>query len=147
MKSKLRFPIVLALTAAASLATAQAKPWDNDPNGIKVFILAGQSNMVGYGKTEEGGNPDLPFVIATTGMAAGPAEPPPYSGYTPVEQAQLWVAGVEKPKNVLTTDTRPFWREVTKAPSTMGHHWNHSAESYFLIGKGMGDGISNLLTP
>ncbi|NCO34245.1 MAG: hypothetical protein GW893_10345, partial [Armatimonadetes bacterium] len=31
--------------------------WDDDPTGIKVFILAGQSNMVGYGKTEDGGNP------------------------------------------------------------------------------------------
>jgi hypothetical protein len=31
--------------------------WDDDPNGIQVFILAGQSNMVGYGKTEDGGNP------------------------------------------------------------------------------------------
>jgi alpha-galactosidase len=31
--------------------------WDNDPNGIQVFILAGQSNMVGHGKTEIGRNP------------------------------------------------------------------------------------------
>jgi hypothetical protein len=30
--------------------------WDNDPNGIKVFILAGQSNMVGHGKSEQGLN-------------------------------------------------------------------------------------------
>ena len=33
------------------------KTWDNDPNGIQVFILAGQSNMVGHGKTEIGRNP------------------------------------------------------------------------------------------
>jgi len=31
--------------------------WDNDPNGIQVFILAGQSNMVGHGKSEDGANP------------------------------------------------------------------------------------------
>ena len=30
------------------------KTWDNDPNGIKVFILAGQSNMQGHGRNEEG---------------------------------------------------------------------------------------------
>ena len=32
----------------------QFRTWDNDPNGIKVFILAGQSNMVGYGHSELG---------------------------------------------------------------------------------------------
>jgi alpha-galactosidase len=31
--------------------------WDDHPEGIRVFILAGQSNMVGYGYSEEGGNP------------------------------------------------------------------------------------------
>ncbi|HEX5790206.1 MAG TPA: sialate O-acetylesterase, partial [Luteolibacter sp.] len=30
------------------------RTWDDDPKGIKVFILSGQSNMVGYGHTEEG---------------------------------------------------------------------------------------------
>ena len=33
-----------------------------------------------------------PFVIATTGMQqVGPVEPAPYTGYTKVERAQLWV--------------------------------------------------------
>jgi len=27
----------------------------------------------------------------------------------------------------------------------MGHHWNHSGESYFLIGKTMGDKMAELL--
>ena len=55
--------LLLALTAGAlTLGTAAldagnpAYTWDNDPNGIKVFILAGQSNMVGYGKTEIAGS-------------------------------------------------------------------------------------------
>jgi alpha-galactosidase len=38
------------------------KTWDNDPNGIQVFILAGQSNMVGHGKVEEG-HGDVPGAI------------------------------------------------------------------------------------
>jgi hypothetical protein len=97
---------------------------------------------------KEFGNPKLPFVIASTGMgAAGPAEDPPYSGYSDVEKAQLWVAGVEKPDYVSSIDTRPFWREPAKAVSTMGHHWNHSGESYFLIGKHMGDQMVKLLDP
>ena len=30
------------------------RTWDDNPNGIKVFILAGQSNMQGQGRSEEG---------------------------------------------------------------------------------------------
>jgi len=30
------------------------KTWDSNPTGVKVFILAGQSNMVGFGETENG---------------------------------------------------------------------------------------------
>jgi Carbohydrate esterase, sialic acid-specific acetylesterase len=32
----------------------KARAWDNNPKGVQVFILAGQSNMVGHGKAEEG---------------------------------------------------------------------------------------------
>lgn len=34
--------------------TADFRTWDDDPDGIKVFILAGQSNMQGHGRNEEG---------------------------------------------------------------------------------------------
>ena len=30
------------------------RTWDDNPNGVKVFILAGQSNMQGQGRSEEG---------------------------------------------------------------------------------------------
>ncbi len=40
--------------ALAGDGTAQVQTWDDDPAGIKVFILAGQSNMVGYGMREDG---------------------------------------------------------------------------------------------
>lgn len=92
------------------------------------------------------GKPDLPFVIATTGMGdAGPVEEHPYEDYTPVEKAQLWVAGVEKPANVFSSDTRPFWTDPKDSPSTVGHHWNHSAQSYFLVGKSLADNMVRLL--
>jgi hypothetical protein len=32
------------------------RTWDDNPNGVKVFILAGQSNMQGHGRNEEGLN-------------------------------------------------------------------------------------------
>ena len=91
--------------------------------------------------------PNLPFVIASTGMATG--APGPFGTYTAVEQAQLWVAASQpaKPANVLNTDTRPFWRAATASPLDQGHHWNHNAESYFLIGKSLGDNMLDLLTP
>ena len=38
---------------------ATLRTWDDDPKGIKVFILSGQSNMVGYGHTEEGQNNEV----------------------------------------------------------------------------------------
>ena len=91
----------------------------------------------------------MPFVIASTGMATGAPEPPPYTGYSAVERAQLWVAGVAQPANVLSTDTRPFWRDPLQSPATSGQgfHWNHNAETLFLIGKSLGDNMVDLLTP
>lgn len=82
-----------------------------------------------------------------TAMATGAAEAPPYAGYSQVEQAQLWVAGVAQPANVLSTDTRPFMRDVGDSPSDQGFHWNQNGETYFMIGKAMGDNMVNLLSP
>jgi hypothetical protein len=56
-------------------ATTQFVTWDNDPNGIKVFILIGQSNMVGYGYSEVGGNPlwtDTPENTEPKELTGGP---------------------------------------------------------------------------
>ena len=94
---------------------------------------------------KEFGNPKLPFVIASTGMGTGgKVEKAPYSGYSAVEQAQLWV-GTTPPKNVLSTDTRPFWKPIEESPSTMGHHWHHSGYSYFMVGKSLADNMLSLL--
>jgi alpha-galactosidase len=91
--------------------------------------------------------PNLPFAIGSTGMDIGSPEAPPYSGYSAVEKAQLWVAGVTKPANVLSTDTRPFWRSAAVSPANQGYHWNWNAESYFLVGKALGDDMVELLNP
>ena len=94
---------------------------------------------------KEFNKPNLPFVIASTGMGTGgKVEQPPYSGYSAVEQAQLWV-GTTPPKNVLSTDTRPFWKPVKESPSGMGHHWHHSGYSYFMVGKCLADNMIKLL--
>lgn len=94
------------------------------------------------------GKPDLPFVIATTGMSdVGPSEPYPYEGYHAVEKAQLWVAGVEQPDNVLTDDTRDYWEDQADSPSSQTYHWGHHARSYFRVGLGLGEKMTNLLEP
>ena len=52
-----------------------------------------------------------------------------------------------RPANVLSQDGRPFWRDATVCPSGDGYHWNWNAETYFLIGKSLGDDMVDLLTP
>jgi len=94
----------------------------------------------------EFGKPNLPFVIATTGMGydTGTSEPP-YQDYCAVEKAQLWVAGVEKPANVLSDDTRAYFEPQEKSPRNQGFHWNGNARSYFRVGLGLGKDMVKLL--
>jgi Carbohydrate esterase, sialic acid-specific acetylesterase len=94
----------------------------------------------------EFGKPDLPFVIASAGMGdAGPMKPYPHAGYNPVEIAQLWAAGVEKPANVLSDDTRGYWETVENSPMNQSYHWNQNARSYFRVGLGLGNNMVKLL--
>ncbi len=95
----------------------------------------------------EFGKPELPFVIATTGMGyGGTPSPPPYENYHAVEKAQLWVAGVDKPANVLTDDTRGYFEPSEMSPRNQGFHWHGNARSYFRIGLGLGDKMVELLS-
>jgi alpha-galactosidase len=105
-----------------------------------------EANLVDliYDLRAEFGRPNLPITIATTGMAiTGP--------YSLVESAQLAVADPAKHPEfagtVFTTDTRPFWRDASVSPSNFGYHWNHNGETHYLIGKGMGQGMTNMLSP
>ena len=49
--------------------------------------------------------------------------------------------------NVAVIDSRDFWRDAAVSPADQGYHWNRNGETYFLIGKPMGDNMVNLLTP
>ncbi len=44
----------LASRPLADPTSANFRTWDDDPNGVKVFIMAGQSNMQGHGRNEIG---------------------------------------------------------------------------------------------
>jgi len=50
----LAFAITASGAAFAVETPNKTRTWDTDPNGVQVFILAGQSNMVGHGKADEG---------------------------------------------------------------------------------------------
>ncbi len=87
--------------------------------------------------------PNLPFVIAETGMT-GPTESHPRA--LSLMAAQKAVA--EKPEfrgTVSFVPTRSFWRDESVSPSKQGYHWNSNAETYFLIGDGMGHAMLGLL--
>ena len=92
------------------------------------------------------GKPDMPFVIASTGMDTTFVEASPYPNYTEVEQAQLWVAGNAAPANVRSSDTRSFMEAASDSPRNQGFHWHGNARSYFRIGKVLGDDMVELLT-
>jgi hypothetical protein len=89
------------------------------------------------------GEPNLPFVIATTGMG----------GWTETNalalalmEAQLAVAEYPEFKgNVFTVDTRSFWREANESPADQGYHWNRNAETYLNIGLAMGRAMKDLI--
>jgi hypothetical protein len=67
LSTPLRLSLVLAALvtlAAAEEAPVAIRTWDSDPDGVQVFILAGQSNMVGHGKSEDG-HEDMPGAIGS----------------------------------------------------------------------------------
>jgi len=47
--------------------------------------------------------------------------------------------------NVLTVDTRDFWRSVEQSPANQGYHYNRNAETYRLVGDALGQAMVNLL--
>ena len=89
------------------------------------------------------GVPALPFVIAETGMG-GPEETHPRA--LSLMKAQAAVAEhKEFQGNVAFVKTTGFWRPKEQSPSGQNYHWNSNAETYYLIGEGMGEAMKRLL--
>jgi alpha-galactosidase len=89
------------------------------------------------------GVPNLPFVIAETGMT-GPNETHPRA--LSLMKAQAAVAEYpEFKENVSFVKTQQFWREKEDSPSGQGYHWNTNAETYYLIGESMGQAMLKLI--
>lgn len=89
------------------------------------------------------GAPQMPFVIAETGMT-GPEEKHPRA--LSLMKAQAAVAERQEFQgNVAFVGTRSFWRPQDQSPSGQGYHWNTNAETYYLIGEAMGEAMKRLL--
>jgi alpha-galactosidase len=85
---------------------------------------------------------DLPFVIAETGMS-GHTEKHPRA--LSLMRAQAAVAKYDQFKgNVAFVGTKDFYRPKEVSPSGQAYHWNTNAETYFLIGNGMGEAMLRL---
>ena len=85
----------------------------------------------------------LPFVIAETGMSGhGETHPRALS----LMRAQAAVAKREEFKgNVAFVATKDFYRAPEVSPSAQSYHWNSNAETYLLIGEGMGKAMLELI--
>lgn len=89
------------------------------------------------------GVPNLPFVIAETGMGGRQEK---NARALKLMQAQAAVAEHDEFKdNVAFVPTRDFWRDSKVSPSEQGYHWNSNAETYYLIGEAMGQAMLKLL--
>lgn len=88
---------------------------------------------------------ELPVVIATTGMIGTEA-----TG-TRAELCEIQLqlgdpqANPEFAGTIRSVETRPFKRSDEESPSGFGYHWNHNAESHFLVGDAMGRAMLGLL--
>lgn len=89
--------------------------------------------------------PELPFVIAETGMS-GHKETHPRA--VSLMKAQSAVAQREEFRgNVAFVGTKGFWRDKADSPSGQAYHWNNNAETFYLIGEGMGQAMLKLVAP
>jgi len=91
----------------------------------------------------------LPFVIANTGMG-GWDNPPRYKAKVEkLMEAQLALSDADKyPQfegNVAGVETRDFQRTTEESPSKQEYHWNRNWETYYLIGKSMGEAMIELV--
>jgi hypothetical protein len=87
--------------------------------------------------------PNLPFVIAETGMS-GREEKHPRALSLMAAQAAV-AQHKEFQGNVAFVGTRDFYRPPEASPSAQAYHWNGNAETYYLIGDGMGQAMLRLL--
>lgn len=117
--------------------------WNDRVN--PAFVKEYEANMVNFIRDirKDLQSPNLPFVIAETGMG----------GFAETNEKALALmeaqAAAVKQKDfqgsAAFVGTRAFWRPKEQSPSEQIYHWNSSAETYYLIGEGMGKAMIDLV--
>ena len=123
--------------------------WQGHKDGNAAHASRYEQNLVRLIKTlrKEFDAPQAPFVLGTIGFGGWDLDGP----HLTVAKAQLAVSG-DKGKypefrgNVLTVETRDFWRAVDESPRNQGYHYNRNAETYMLVGDALGRGMVQLLS-
>lgn len=121
--------------------------WQGHKDGGEPYASRYERNLVHLINTlrKDFNAPDAPFVIATIGFDGWNMTGP----HKTVAEAQLAVSG-DKGKypdfkgNVLTVETRDFWRDASVSPKNQGFHYNQNAETYMLVGEALGKGMLKL---
>jgi len=124
--------------------------WNDRINQKAVDVY--EKNMVHFVKDMRKalGIKKLPFVIANTGIG-GWDNPPRYKKKVEkLMEAQLALGNAKKyPEfkgTVAGVETRDFQRSRAESPSGQGYHWMRNWETYYLIGKSMGDAMVALVS-
>ena len=122
--------------------------WQGHKDGNAAHAGRYEQNMVNLIKAwrAEFKAPKAPFVLATIGFGGWDMAGP----HVTVANAQLAVSG-EKGKypefagNVLTVESRGFWKDTSVSPSGQGYHYNRNAETYIMVGDSLGRAMVKLL--
>ena len=89
--------------------------------------------------------PNLPFVIAETGMSGLEEKHPRALSLMAAQKAVADYPNFNG--NVAFVPTRDFYRPAEVSPSKQAYHWNNNAETYYLIGEHMAHAMIRLIKP
>ncbi len=109
------------------------------------MVAAYEENLVRLIKDvrREWKTPGLPAVIAVSGFGGRNQKIDRRLG---IIAAQHGAAKRKEFKGtVASVETRDFFRPREQSPGGQGYHWNNNAETYYLIGEGMGKAMVELL--
>lgn len=124
--------------------------WNDRVNQAAVDVY--EKNMVHFVKDirKDLGLAQLPVVIANTGMGGWDIPIRYKAKVEKLMHAQLALADPEQyPEfkgNVAGVETRDFQRTREESPSKQDYHWMRNWETYYLIGKSMGDSMVELVS-
>ncbi len=101
-----------------------------------------ETNMVNFIKDvrKDLGVPKLPFVIGGSGFGGWGQKIGRRLGIMKAQEA-----AANREENVKYVETRSFFRDGPVSPRPIRYHWCCNAESYYLIGEGLGKAMVELL--